>query len=222
MLDQVCGGASATLGDRIVFMIKVQPGSGFEASEDAMSSGPLHPNSRTGCTPLATRKRILPYASRWQMGPSWVGAVFEGGMSALRCLMPARAADRCSQPWNKGLLIGQKKLVEPKHVCWVRLEIALLRRDRAIFNLAIDSELRACDLVRLGLGDICSGENVRRRATIVQKKTRRPVQFEITELGTHSMRRARLPIYRKGTCAPCTSCSDIRSWRAPSDISGLR
>ena len=97
--------------------------------------------------------------------------------------MPAHPADRCRQPWNKGLLIGQKKPLEPKHV-WsirVRLEIARLRRDLAIFNLAIDSKLRACDSVRLRLDDICSGENVRRRATIVQKKTGRPVQFEITE-----------------------------------------
>ena len=97
--------------------------------------------------------------------------------------MPARPVDRCRRPWNKGLLIGQKKPLEPKHV-WsirVRLEIARLMRDLAIFNLAIDSKLRACDLVKLRLDDICSGENVRRRATIVQKKTGRPVQFEITE-----------------------------------------
>ena len=97
--------------------------------------------------------------------------------------MPARPADRCRQPWNKGLLIGQKKPLEPKHV-WsirVRLEIARLRRDPAIFNLAIDSKLRARDLVKLRLDDICSGANVRRRATIVQKKTSRAVQFEITE-----------------------------------------
>jgi integrase len=91
--------------------------------------------------------------------------------------------NRDRRPWNKGLLIGQKKPLEPKHV-WsirVRLEIARSRRDLAIFNLAIDSKLRACDLVKLRVDDICSGANVRRRATIVQKKTGRPVQFEITE-----------------------------------------
>jgi integrase len=62
--------------------------------------------------------------------------------------------------------------LEPKHV-WsirVRLEIALSMRDLAIFNLAIDSKLRACDLVKLRLDDIYSGKNVRRRATIVQKR----------------------------------------------------
>jgi hypothetical protein len=97
--------------------------------------------------------------------------------------MPARSVDRGQRPWNKGLLIGQKKPLEPKHV-WsirVRLEIARSRRDLAIFNLAIDSKLRACDLVKLRLDDICSGINVRNRATIIQKKKGRPVQFEITE-----------------------------------------
>src|ERR1700722_15647051 len=87
------------------------------------------------------------------------------------------------QPWNKGLLVGQKKPLEPKHV-WsirVRLEIAGSRRDLAIFNLAIDSKLRACDLIKLRLDDICSGANVRHRTTIVQKKTGRQVQFEIAE-----------------------------------------
>ncbi len=97
--------------------------------------------------------------------------------------MPVRHLGRCYRPWNKGLIVGQKKPLEPKHV-WcirVRLEIARARRDLAIFNLAIDSKLRACDLVTLRLEDICSGTNVRRRATIVQKKTGRPVQFEIAE-----------------------------------------
>jgi site-specific recombinase XerC len=61
-----------------------------------------------------------------------------------------------------------------------RLEIAGSRRDLAIFNLAIDSKLRTCDLLKLRLDDICSGSKVRHRATIVQKKTGRPVQFEIS------------------------------------------
>src|ERR1700675_4109833 len=66
--------------------------------------------------------------------------------------MLARAVGKDhSRPWNKGLLIGQKKPLQPKHV-WsirVRLEIASLWRDLALFNLAIDSKLRACDLVKL-------------------------------------------------------------------------
>jgi integrase len=76
-----------------------------------------------------------------------------------------------------------------KHV-WsirVRLEIAQSRRDLAIFNLAIDSKLRACDLVKLRLDDICSGTNVRHRPTIVQNKTGRPVQFEIMEQSRRSV-----------------------------------
>ena len=111
--------------------------------------------------------------------------------------MPARPVDRRQRPWNKGLLVGQKKPLEPKHV-WsirVRLEIARSKRDLAIFNLAIDSKLRACDLVKLRLDDICSGTNVRRRATIVQKKTGRPVQFEITEQSRNSVE-AWLPMLR--------------------------
>jgi integrase len=121
-----------------------------------------------------------------------------GGRDGGGSLMPARCCvDRCQSPWNKGLLVGQKKALEPKHV-WsirVRLEIAKSRRDLAIFNLAIDSKLRACDLVKLRLDDICLGANVRRRATIAQKKTGRPVQFEITEQSKNSIE-AWLPLLR--------------------------
>jgi hypothetical protein len=95
--------------------------------------------------------------------------------------MSARLVAKTHQPWNKGLLVGQKKPLEPKHV-WsirVRLELAGSKRDLAIFNMAIDSKLRACDLVKLRLDDVYSGTKVRNRATIVQKKTGRPVQFEI-------------------------------------------
>jgi hypothetical protein len=77
--------------------------------------------------------------------------------------MPVRRVSPSPQPWNKGLLVGQKTPLEPKHV-WsirVRLEIAGSKRDLAIFNLAIDSKLRACDLVKLRQDDICSGLRVR-------------------------------------------------------------
>jgi integrase len=87
------------------------------------------------------------------------------------------------RPWNKGLLVGQKRPLLPKHV-WsirVRLEMSGRTRDLALFNLGVDSKLRACDLVRLRVDDICSGTTARERATVVQKKTGRPVQFEITE-----------------------------------------
>jgi len=111
--------------------------------------------------------------------------------------MLVRPVGRDQRPWNKGLLIGQKKPLDPKHV-WsirVRLEIARSWRDLVIFNLAIDSKLRACDLVKLRLDDICSGARVRHRATIVQKKTGRPVQFEITEQSRGSVE-AWLPMLR--------------------------
>src|ERR1700716_1465344 len=88
-----------------------------------------------------------------------------------------------SAPWNKGRLIGQKRPLKPKEV-WairVRLQLEQHRRDLALFNLAIDSKLRGCDLVRLRVDDICVGGHVRNRATVVQQKPRRPVQFEITE-----------------------------------------
>jgi len=77
--------------------------------------------------------------------------------------MLVRPIGRDQRPWNKGLLIGQKKPLEPKHV-WsirVRLEIARSWRDLVIFNLAIDSKLRACDLVKLRFDDICLGAKVR-------------------------------------------------------------
>ncbi len=95
------------------------------------------------------------------------------------------------RPWNKGMLVGQKRPLLPKHV-WsirVRLEMSASARDLALFNLALDSKLRACDLVRLRLDDICSGSVVRDRATIIQKKTGRPVQFEITEQTRTSIER---------------------------------
>ena len=86
-------------------------------------------------------------------------------------------------PWNKGRLTGQKRPLKPKDV-WairVRLQLHHRARDLALFNLAIDSKLRGCDLVRLQIDDVCAGGRVRERATIIQKKTGRPVQFEITE-----------------------------------------
>jgi integrase len=107
----------------------------------------------------------------------------EGGDGGGTVMPTPNGKDR-PQPWNKELLVGQKRPLEPKHV-WsirVRLEIARSRRDLAIFNLAIDSKLRACDLVKLRLEDVCSGLKVRHRATILQRKTGRPVQFENREI----------------------------------------
>ncbi len=86
-------------------------------------------------------------------------------------------------PWNKGRLVGQKRPLKPKEV-WnirARLQIEARTRDLAMFNLAIDSKLRGCDLTSLKIDDLCVSGRLRDRATIIQKKTGRPVQFEITE-----------------------------------------
>lgn len=96
-----------------------------------------------------------------------------------------------SSPWNKGMLVGQKRPLLPKHV-WsirVRLEMSGSARDLALFNLGIDSKLRACDLVRLRVDDVRVGVAIRDRATIVQKKTGKPVQFEIAEHSRASLER---------------------------------
>lgn len=86
-------------------------------------------------------------------------------------------------PWNKGRLVGQKRPLKPKNV-WgirVRLEINGSKRDLALFNLAIDSKLRGCNLVSLKVDDVRVSGRIRERTTIVQQKTGRPVQFELTE-----------------------------------------
>lgn len=95
------------------------------------------------------------------------------------------------RPWNKGLIVGQKRPLLPRQV-WsirVRLEISASARDLALFNLAIDSKLRASDLVRLKIQNICSGQLVRDRCVVTQLKTGRPVQFEITEITRQSVER---------------------------------
>ena len=89
----------------------------------------------------------------------------------------------CRPAWNKGRIVGQKRPLLPKHV-WairVRLEIADNHRDLALFNLAIDSKLRGCDLVTLKVADVFAAGQVKERTSIIQSKTQKPVRFEITE-----------------------------------------
>jgi len=86
-------------------------------------------------------------------------------------------------PWNKGKLAGQKPPLKLKEI-WairIRLQISKQIRDLALFNLAIDSKLRSCDLVKIRVRDITHGATVSRRAMVMQQKTGQPVQFEITE-----------------------------------------
>ncbi len=86
-------------------------------------------------------------------------------------------------PWNKGKLVGQKPPLKLKEIWAIRtrLQIGQNVRDLALFNLAIDSKLRGCDLVKLKVRDISLGSNIVKRAIILQQKTQQPVQFEITE-----------------------------------------
>jgi integrase len=96
------------------------------------------------------------------------------------------AADHYShhtEPWNKGKLVGQKRPLKLKEI-WairIRLQIADNLRELALFNLAIDCKLRACDLLNLRVRDIATGSEVASRATVLQSKTGRSVQFEIAE-----------------------------------------
>ncbi len=98
-----------------------------------------------------------------------------------RVQLPATTPKR--RAWNKGRIIGQKRPLLPKQVWAIRarLELAGNLRDLALFNVAIDSKLRGCDLVRLTVRDLVSSEQVKERVTVIQSKTGKPVQFELSE-----------------------------------------
>src|SRR5450830_2114069 len=86
-------------------------------------------------------------------------------------------------PWNKGRLAGQKLPLKLRKI-WairIRLQLAQRYRDLALLNLAIDSKLRGCDLVSLRINDISQGRSIFHESIVKQRKTSRPVQFEITE-----------------------------------------
>jgi integrase len=87
------------------------------------------------------------------------------------------------EPWNKGKLVGQKSPLKLKDIWAIRIHLQLGKRirDLALFNLAIDSKLRGCDLVDLHVRDIAHGNQIMSRAIVMQRKTQRPVQFELTE-----------------------------------------
>ncbi len=90
---------------------------------------------------------------------------------------------RRRQPWNKGKLIGPKPPLQPRHVWAIRtrLQLAGEIRDLALFNIAIDSKLRGCDVVSLRIEDVAPHGYTVDRAMVRQRKTGRPVKFEITE-----------------------------------------
>ena len=96
--------------------------------------------------------------------------------------MEANVSSVHREPWNKGKIVGQKAPFKVKDI-WalrVRLQAQDRIRELALFNLGIDSKLRGCDLVALKVRDVCHGDQVATRAIVLQRKTQRPVQFEIT------------------------------------------
>lgn len=84
--------------------------------------------------------------------------------------------------WNAGKTVGTKRPLTQKQIWAVRffLDHEGRLRDRALFDLAIDSKLRGCDLVKIKIGDVVAGAEIRTRALVIQQKTGRPVQFELT------------------------------------------
>src|SRR5436305_83854 len=95
----------------------------------------------------------------------------------------------CVTPWNKGKLLGQQPPLKLKEIWAIRIRLQLDHRSRelALFNLAINSKLRGCDLVGLRVRDMVQGSHVAARAIVMQRKTQRPVQFGITEQTRHAL-----------------------------------
>jgi len=96
--------------------------------------------------------------------------------------MESNASAVRREPWNKGKIVGLKAPFKLKDIWALRIRLQMEGRVRelALFNLGIDSKLRGCDLVALKARDVCHGEQVAARAIVMQQKTQRPVQFEIT------------------------------------------
>lgn len=124
----------------------------------------------TGCYALVVSAVLM---------PGFGGRI--GGHIMPRVQLPAVTPR--NKAWNKGRIIGQKRPLLPKQVWAIRarLELAGYLRDLALFNVAIDSKLRGCDLVKLGVADLVKDDRVRERVSIIQSKTKKPVQFELTE-----------------------------------------
>src|SRR5271169_6643151 len=94
-----------------------------------------------------------------------------------------RAPVNHRMPWNKGKLIGARPPLRPKHVWSIRTRFLVEGRirDLALFNLAIDSKLRGCDVVAIKVEDVAPNGYTMDRATVRQKKTGRPVKFGLTD-----------------------------------------
>jgi hypothetical protein len=133
------------------------------------------------------------------------------------------------RPWNAAWKPGAKRAFKPQQVWAIRFYLDRERRlrDRALFDLAIDSKLRGCDVVKVRIGDLVSGARVRSRAIVIQQKTGRPVQFELLEPARTSIlawlerrsgsRRLRFPepnrphpIHEHSTV--CPACRRVGHW----------
>ena len=95
------------------------------------------------------------------------------------------------EPWNEGKLVGQRRPLKLKEIWGIRIRLQMEHciRDLALFNLALDSKLRGCDLVRLRVADVTHSGRVMSRANVIQRKIGQPVQFEITEETQESISR---------------------------------
>lgn len=108
-----------------------------------------------------------------------------------------------TSPWNKDRIIGQKRPLQISDI-WgirIRLELEGKVRDLALFNMALDSKLRGCDLVKLKVSDVAYGSSVSSRATVLQQKTGSPVQFEITKGTREAVAALRLSGLQQQPCA---------------------
>lgn len=83
--------------------------------------------------------------------------------------------------WNKGRVVSQKRPLKPKHVWAIRVRLELAESHLALFNVAIDSKLRACDLCRMQVVDVMATGQIKERASVLQSKTQKPVRFGISE-----------------------------------------
>ncbi len=113
-------------------------------------------------------------------------------------------------PWNNGKLVGAKPPLRPSHVWSIRTKLrSRKKRDLALFNLAIDSKLRGCDVVAVRVDDVAPSGYSMDRATIRQKKTGRPVRFELTD-----QTRMAIDDYLRQAAGPGISCSPAVAIRA--------
>ncbi len=130
-------------------------------------------------------------------------------LPAIRALRPA---------WNKGRIVGQKRPPKPKHV-WairVRLELAENYRDLALFNVAIDSMLRSCDLVKMKVADVMASGQIKERESVLQSKTQKPVRFDTSE---GAVRQIRTSLSQASIAAPYAAPSSRHSVRAAVRVS---